>query len=237
MVYVTGDMHGDEARLFDREWRKLKPGDTLIALGDFGYLWNGSAREKSTVEWLGSRKFTVAFLDGPHENYDAIRKCRTTYWKGGMVHRIRGNLLHLMRGQVFTIEGMRLFTFGGGESDDKEMRLEQGFWWEDEMPSPTEMADGARRLDEIGCRVDYILTHEPPSLVKSAMLMRFGEPESVSKLNGYLEEIGRACEYRNWYFGAMHEDRRVTPRHTCVYRKLLPLAPPPHPAEEPDDEV
>ncbi len=226
MVYVTGDMHGDEDRLFDKEWRKLKPGDTLIVLGDFGYLWNGSAREKSTIDWLGSRKFTVTFLDGTHENFDMLSRSRTTYWKGGMVHRIKGNLLHLMRGQIFTIEGLRLFTFGGGESADKDMRLEQGFWWKEELPSPAEMADGAKTLDEAGCKVDYILTHEPPSLVKSAMLMRSGIPERVNKLNGYLEEIGRACEFRHWFFGSLHEDRRVTPLHTCVFRKLIPLSPP-----------
>ena len=36
------------------------------------------------------------------------------------------------------------------------------------------MAEGAKRLDEAGLKVDYIITHEPPSLVKSAILMRRG---------------------------------------------------------------
>ncbi len=44
MIYVTGDMHGDESRLYDSQWRKLKSGDVLIVCGDFGYLWNGGKK-------------------------------------------------------------------------------------------------------------------------------------------------------------------------------------------------
>lgn len=223
MVYVTGDMHGDESRLYDRNWRKLKPKDTLIICGDFGFLWDGSNRERKVLEYLGSRKFTVAFLDGTHENFKLLYSKRETIWKGGKVHRICGNLFHLMRGQIFNIEGMKIFTFGGGESTDKEMRMEQKCWWKQEMPTPDEMAEGAQRLDEEGLQVDYILSHEPPSLVKSAMLLRSGEPDRVNKLNGYLEEISRSCKYKHWYFGSMHEDRTVTPSHTAVFRQYIPL--------------
>lgn len=223
MVYITGDMHGDEERLYDREWFKLKKGDILIVCGDFGYLWNGSEKEKEYIEYLGSRKFTVAFIDGTHDNLDIINRCRTTYWKGGKIHRISGNLIHLMRGQIFNIDGMSFFTFGGGESNDKDMRIENGLWWKEEMPSPKEMADAAVKLDGVGRRVDYIITHEPPSLVKSAMLLRSGSEQGVNKLNGYFEEFDEMCEYKHWYFGSMHEDRKVTPKHTCVFRRILPI--------------
>ena len=63
MVYITGDMHGDESRLYDKEWRKLKKDDVLIVCGDFGFVWDDSPRERSTLKYLGSRKFTVCFLD------------------------------------------------------------------------------------------------------------------------------------------------------------------------------
>ena len=223
MIYVTGDMHGAIERLYDKEWYKLKAGDILIVCGDFGYLWNGGSEEQKIIDYLATRKFTVAFLDGTHDNYDLINKCRTTYFKGGMVHRIKGNLLHLMRGQIFNFDGVKIFTFGGGESTDKDMRVEQGYWWREEIPSPQEMAHGAERLDEEACEVDYILTHEPPSLVKSAMLFRTGNAQRVNKLNGYFEEIGRNCTFKHWYFGSLHEDRVVTPLHTCVFKKLIPL--------------
>ena len=223
MVYITGDMHGSEERLYDKEWRKLKKGDTLIVCGDFGYLWAGGKDEREYIKYLGTRKFTVAFLDGTHDNLDKISACRTTFWKGGMVHRISDNLLHLMRGQVFEIEGHKIFTFGGGESTDKDMRLPNNLWWREEMPSPTEMTDAVKKLEELNCKVDYIVTHEPPSLVKSAMLLRKGLPEGVNKLNGFFEEIDEASEYKHWYFGSLYEDRLVTPKHTCIFQKIIPI--------------
>lgn len=223
MVYITGDMHGDVERLYDKEFRKLKRGDILIVCGDFGYIFNGSKLEKQVVNYLAKRKFVTAFIEGTHDNLSVINRCRETVWKGGLVHRIKGNLLHLMRGQIFDIDGNRYFTFGGGESTDKDMRVAQGLWWREEEPTPGEMADGARMLDEAGCRVDYIITHEPPAKVKSAMLLRRGGNDSVNKLNGYLEEIGKSCTYRHWYFGSLHEDRVITEHHTCVFRKLLPI--------------
>ena len=131
-----------------------------------------------------------------------------------------------MRGQIFEISGTRIFTFGGGESTDKDMRLATGLWWRDEEPTPAEMAQGAKRLDEAGCKVDYIITHEPPSLVKSAILLRRGDADRVNKLNGYLEEIGRSCKFRHWYFGSLHEDRVITEHHTCVFKNMIPLAAP-----------
>lgn len=223
MVYVTGDMHGDLERLYDRQFRKLKAGDVLIVCGDFGYIFDGSKTEKQVIDYLSKRKFVTAFIEGTHDNLDTIARCRTTVWKGGLVHRIKGNLLHLMRGQIFNIEGKSFFTFGGGESIDKDMRVENGYWWRGEEPTPAEMADGAMRLDEAGCRIDYIITHEPPSLVKSAMLLRRGSTDRVNKLNGYFEEIGRSCSFEHWYFGSLHEDRVITERHTCVFKKAIPI--------------
>lgn len=225
MVYVTGDMHGDESRLYDAQWRKLKPGDTLIVCGDFGFLWDGGKREKSTVDYLGSRKFTVCFVDGTHENFTKINNCHETIWKGGHVHRISGNLFHLMRGQIFEIDGSRVFTFGGGESDDREVRSaeENGIWFREELPTPAQLADGAKNLDETGLKVDYIITHEPPLKIKSSMLARKGLPDNPNKLNGYFEELAKSVGFKHWYFGSLHEDRLVTANYTCLFNKVVPL--------------
>lgn len=223
MIYITGDMHGDENRLFDRNWRKLKAGDVLIICGDFGFLWDGSKNEKDVIDYLGSRKYTVAFLDGTHENFDLINRCRVTCWKGGCVHRIKGNLLHLMRGQIFTIDDKRFFVMGGGESPDKDMHIDQGKWWKEELPSPREMSEAINVMEEYNGQVDYILTHEPPSSVKSAMLLRNGSLDRVNRLNGFFDSLDRECTYKHWYFGSLHEDRRVTPKHTSVYTNFIKL--------------
>lgn len=223
MVYVTGDMHGDIDRLFDREWRKLKSSDTVIICGDFGFLWDSSQKERDVIKYLSTRKYNVAFLDGTHDNFELIYSARKTVWKGGLVHRIGDHLYHLERGQIFNIEGISIFTFGGGESIDKDMRLEAGKWWREELPSPAEMALGAEKLDEAERKIDYILTHEPPSKVKSAMLLRQGETDRVNKLNGYFDQISRLCTFKHWYFGSLHEDKTITPKHSCVFKNLIEL--------------
>lgn len=223
MIYITGDMHGRTERIYDRRLNRLKKGDTLIICGDFGFIWDGSQKEKKILDYLGSRRYNVAFIDGTHENYDLLNKYRMTVWKGGRVHRISGNLFHMMRGQIFTIDGLKIFTFGGGESLDREIRTEHESWWREEFPSSAEMAEGAENIDENGCRVDYIITHEPPSLVKSSLLLRNAEADRVNKLNGYLEQLDRECEFRHWFFGSMHEDRTVTKYHTAVFKDIIPL--------------
>ena len=110
MVYITGDMHGDQNRFNSKEIKALQPGDTLIICGDFGFVWNDDNKEKEFLKWLGSRKYNICFLDGPHDNFDRIYACKKTVFKGGLVHRISGSLYHMCRGQVFNIEGNKIFS-------------------------------------------------------------------------------------------------------------------------------
>lgn len=220
MVYITGDMHGDVTRWCDKQMKKLKAGDILLVCGDFGFVWDGSKREKKDLDYLGSRKFSIGFVDGTHENFELLNKYRKTVWNGGKAHRISGNLFHLMRGQVFNLCGEKYFIFGGGESPDIDIRQEKQ-WWRDEFPTPDEMREGAENLDEIGGRVDYVVTHEPPSLVKSSILLRRGESDRINLLGGYFEELSRSLEFKHWYFGSVHEDRTVTPKHTALFKKVI----------------
>ena len=71
-VYITGDMHGSLERLYGRGIRKLKSGDILIVCGDFGYIWNGDKTEKQVIDYLATRRFVTAFVDGTHENFDIL---------------------------------------------------------------------------------------------------------------------------------------------------------------------
>ena len=100
MVYITGDTHADFSRFTSPAARRLKAGDTLIVCGDFGFLWDGSAREKRLLKKLGARPYSVLFLDGPHENYDLLRELPVSEWNGGRVQVVEGNLMRLLRGEV-----------------------------------------------------------------------------------------------------------------------------------------
>ena len=102
---------------------------------------------------------------------------------GGKVHRIRPSVIHLMRGQVFTLEGKKIFAFGGARSHDKaggilenddpdfhrkRKALDRSFksyrvnhysWWEQVMPSDEEMDEGIRNLALHDNKIDFIVSH------------------------------------------------------------------------------
>ncbi len=111
MIYVTGDMHGDLNRFKVPEIKKLKKGDTLIVCGDFGFIWDGSKKEKNVLKKLSEKEFNIAFVDGCHENFDILEETEPEIWNGGKARFISNNIIHLMRGQVYTIEDKKIFTF------------------------------------------------------------------------------------------------------------------------------
>lgn len=219
MIYVTGDMHGDIERLYDPSFKKLKEGDTLIIAGDFGFLWNDTKKERKLLKYLGTRKYTVCFLDGAHDDMNKLNRYRKTVYKGGVVHRIYKKLYHMCRGQIFTIDGLRIFTFGGGEITDFETADS-----DEKLPSGEEMREGEENLNNLKDTVDYIITHEPPAKIKNALRFRQQKSANINVLNAYFDSINSRCVFRQWFFGSMHMDKEITPRHTCVFTKFTLLS-------------
>ena len=76
MVYLTGDTHGDLDRFRHGRLRWLGKRDIVVVLGDFGFVWDGSAEEQKKLDWLRKRPYTLLFLDGSHENYDLLAQYR-----------------------------------------------------------------------------------------------------------------------------------------------------------------
>lgn len=225
VIYITGDTHGELDRFRSPEMKKLGTGDTLLVCGDFGFLWDGGAAERKNLRRLGSRKYTVAFVDGTHENFDLLGTYPVVDWNGGKARHISGNLYHLLRGRIYTIEGKKIFTFGGGESEEKQLRIEAGKWWPCEMPSSAEIRGGLESLKAAGFAVDYIVTHEPPPGVDAAR-----GPAGTAALNPlevFFARVARETSYKKWFSGARHIDRKVTYRHYSVFERVLPVEEPP----------
>ena len=130
MIFVTGDCHGNFERFkpeYFPERAQMTKQDIVICAGDFGGVWFGDSRDDAALDWLESLPFTLAFVCGNHENYDALERYPVDDWHGGKVHRVRPHVLHLMRGQVFELEGYHFFTMGGAKSHDtKDGILEPG---------------------------------------------------------------------------------------------------------------
>ena len=156
MVYLTGDTHGDIDRFRHGRLRWLSRRDTVVVLGDFGFVWDGSKEEQKKLDWLRKRPYTLLFLDGCHENYDLLAQYPTEERFGGTVQALGGNVYHVCRGSVLTLEGKKYLCFGGAESQDKEEREPGVNWWPQEMPSDEEYARCEKTLEENGWQVDYV---------------------------------------------------------------------------------
>ena len=219
MVYITGDTHGDLSRFETAAAKKLKKGDTLIVLGDFGFVWDGSAAEKKRLQKLGKKIYTVAFLDGRHENYDLLAAYPAGEWNGGRVQTLVGNVVHLLRGEIYTIEGKTFLAFGGGESPDHDFRMHAGTFFEQEMPTAADMENATAHLQAVGNTVDYILTHEPSG--KANGYFSLGTP--TSGINLLFNPLEETVHFTRWYFGCLHLDRAMSSRHRAVFENIVPV--------------
>ena len=116
MVYLTGDTHGDIDRFKHGKLRWLGKRDTVVVLGDFGFVWDGSKEEQKKLDWLRKRPYTLLFLDGSHENYDLLKQYPTEERFGGKVQALGGNVYHVCRGSVLELENKKYLCFGGAEA-------------------------------------------------------------------------------------------------------------------------
>lgn len=220
MIYVTGDMHGDFSRFKTPALKKLKPGDTLLVCGDFGFIWNDSKQEKKILKKIGELKYQVAFLDGCHENFDLLEAYEVSEWNGGKVHAITGNLVHLMRGQIYTIEGQRIFAFGGGHSQDFDFRRESDNWWEREQPTYDEIMQAIEVLAKADNAVDFIVTHEPPASLKDCLEV---DTSQRLEVHTFFEDIIKYCIFRKWFFGKCHMNKQIPLKFYAIFDEVKPL--------------
>ena len=220
MIYVTGDMHGDMSRFKDSKLKKLKKGDMLIVCGDFGFIWDGSKQETAALKKIGELKYTVAFVDGCHENFDLLESYKECTWNGGMARVLTGNLVHLMRGQVYTIEGKKIFTFGGGHSQDIEIRRDTETWYEREHPTVDEVQEGVRNLLECDGKLDYVVTHEPPESLKRCLDVNILQRLET---DAFFEQIIEQCEFKRWFFGKCHINKIIPQKFYALFDNVIPL--------------
>lgn len=220
MIYITGDTHGDFSRFKDSITRKIKRGDTLIICGDFGFIWDGSKAENNILKKIGELKYNVAFIDGCHENFELLEQYPKEEWNGGKVQRISGNLVHLKRGQVYTIEGRKFFTFGGGHSQDIDIRRETHTWYEQEQPTAEDVEEGIRNLTAHDGVIDYIITHEPPQSLKKCLdIDIYHHLES----DAFFERILSDCVFGKWFFGKCHINKIIPPKFYALFDNVVRL--------------
>lgn len=199
MIYVTGDTHGDLSRFKNPALRGVKKRDALIICGDFGFIWDGSRKEKRILKKLGKRRYDVLFVDGAHENFDELEKYGTEEWCGGLTRKISGRLRQLMRGRVYEIGGKKILAFGGepGQADfDKAME----------------------ELEKVSFEVDYIVSYGPPAKITELLSARKEESDDV---NCYADLINEKTGYKRWFFGKHHTNKIIPTKYFALFDNVI----------------
>ena len=251
MIYITGDCHRNFERFNTRnfpEQKELTKDDYVIICGDFGGVWDKDKETKEEtflLDWLDCKSYTTLVVDGNHENFDRLYTYPVEEWNGGKIHRIRDFVIHLMRGQVFTIEGKKIFTFGGASSHDisggilepsdpefkrKKKVLDKGWepyrinhisWWEQELPSEEEMKEGRQNLLKNGNEVDFIVTH---CCASSTLVVISQGMYQVDRLTEYFEELHQIVKFQKWFFGHYHDNKNVNAQEILLYEQIIRIS-------------
>ena len=250
MIYVTGDTHGDFRRFSNRRMKQKKQEltekDYVIVCGDFGLCWAKDGTFEYNRKFFSEKKYTLLWVQGNHENYDMIAEYPIEEWNGGKVrHIIRDKVILLERGQVFEIEGKTFFTFGGASSHDIQggildrndidfekkkkkanasylpYRILHESWWEEELPSESQMEEGRKNLAKHNYKVDYVITHCCASKVQDQLDPSPGKLYATDVLTEYFQELEKKLQYTHWYFGHYHMDICLDNFHTLLYHGIV----------------
>lgn len=220
MIYITGDMHGEE-RISEIELFVLSHPNTsyLIVLGDFGAIWN---EDTSLIERLSALPTIILFIDGNHENFDLLNDYPCEEWKGGYVHRVANNILHLMRGNIYEIEGISFFVFGGAVSTDKGLRKEGVSWWPQEEATECQL-NYARSVLKRVQNVDCVLTHcGNMEAVQRAYLQTGNSKLKVCRQSIKISALLREITYSMWFCGHYHLDYQAG-KYIFLYKTFYKL--------------
>ena len=157
-LLVAGDVHGNSGWLEVLFRSAVAHGcNAILQLGDFGF-WPhqpGGSRYLHRVSKYADRSGVVVFwIDGNHENHDALRLLTPS--ADGFVDVARG-CRHAPRGLRWTWRGVRFGALGGAFSIDWRDRVPGRSWWPDEVTTAADV----ERLG--GAALDVLLTHDAPA--------------------------------------------------------------------------
>lgn len=229
MILITGDTHGfrDIKKIMDSniELDSLSKKDYLILLGDVGLLWDSSDKSKELLKFYESKAYNILYIDGNHENYSNLYKCKEVKKFGSYVHKVGRNIYHLKRGHIYNICGKRIYTFGGAYTCNRKDKILGKTWWEEEIPSSKEIALGKKILRDNNNKVHYILTHDCSSQIRR-LINKYGPYDMNTpdkEFQSFLNYINNNITFKKWYFGHYHLDIDIDSKHTVKYNTISEL--------------
>ena len=218
MIYYTGDIHGSTPEIVTFCARfQLTKDDTIVILGDVGANYFANEKDDAFKAEFAKLEPTILCVHGNHEiRPQNIPSYKTKEWNGGIVwyEEAYPNILFAKDGEVYEIEGIKHLVIGGAYSVDKFYRVARGYgWWADEQPS-----DEIKRYVEEQIRthtVDVVLSHTcPGKYIPTEMFLPTIDQSAVDhSTEEWLDKIEESLDYKAWYCGHWHTDKRVDRIH------------------------
>ena len=224
------------------DWLEKKPFTTLFVPGNHENYdrLTGCRNERLMNSWFYAKM--------PPEEKEKLKKgYPREQWHGGYVRVLRPSVLMLERGGIFVIDGKYCFAFGGARSHDirdgildpadypdeeafrkdhaakrhSMIRVKGLTWWDDEMPSQEEMELGRsniRAFMKNHEQIDFVFTHDAPATDK--LYLGYDDADD---LNRYLESLRREMKYGKWFYGHLHDNRRVFENNCLLYEQIISI--------------
>ena len=107
---------------------------------------------------------------------------------------------------------------GGACSIDKACRTPHVSWWPDEEINRHDIDNALANLEKVNNKVDYVITHcvDTHTVIKS-----FGYRRDVC--TDQLTFVDKVVDYKHWFFGHYHFDRKVDDKKTCLYQDIIEI--------------
>ena len=161
---------------------------------------------------------TILFVDGNHENFDMLEEMPLVEYKGAMMHQIDTHIFHILRGEIMTLEGKTFLCIGGACSIDKMYRKPHLSWWPQEEINNHDIDNAVANLEKVNNKVDYVITH---CCDTSTIMKAFGFRRDIC--TDQLMFIDKLVDYKHWFFGHYHFDRKISEKKTCLYQEIIIL--------------
>lgn len=242
-VYVTGDIHGDPARLWSIEIfcnnHKTTTNDWLICLGDVGLNYYGvkSKKEIRTKKEAAKLPIKMFCIHGNHERRpseaDGYQQIEVTEGaiQGPMLWDAKyPNQYFAIDGAVYKIQTsertLNALVCGGAYSVDKFYRLQCGAnWWPDEQPS--ELIKGLVRMAAANSTIDVMLTHTCPLRFEPKELFLSGIDQSTvdTSTEEFFDDLYEQFptdQKPMWYFGHFHGNK-YTDDYVMIFDDIMEL--------------
>ena len=97
-------------------------------------------------------------------------------------------------------------------------------WWAEEMPTSEDVINAYGNLPEDN-KVDYIVTHEAPLSVVHQLLalkgIKLDFDKDTYRLSKVLQAFKEIINYKKWYCGHYHQNKRLNDNIECLYHSVV----------------